>query len=822
MHHKIENFASKIDRLRSSLTLATILALRASAHHSTEKILSHLNALEIAGQARVSDKGETLEAIQLLVDLVQSDTGPRLENIHEQILACLNQVKNLQRELPQTRERNILQWLNFRPMAWRYEEVPSAYRRTFQWIFQSSTGVWDDFVAYLSGTDVVAPYFINGKAGSGKSTLMKFIVSNSKTREALARWAGPADFLVVNFFFWNLGTTLQRSNVGMLRALIHAVLKKHPELIPAVFPSLYQNWKSSDANDEPSYIEVKKAFEILIEKSSKFLKLCIFIDGLDEFEGDHREMSRFLRSLASDHVKFVISSRPISSCLNAFKGCPTLRLQDLTMNDMEIFVNGELCSHESMIKLARRFPVETNNLVTEIREKASGVFLWVKLVVSLLVDGLEAGDDIIDLQNTLRSLPPDLRDLYRRMMAQMEPKYQIQAAELFQLFHVWNSTIVNKPLRTIVLCFAMQSQAETFNRTVGRLELETFRWHCQNTEARIRSRCCGLLEVSQKHGLVPASPATGLQNSYADFNQICDSVVRYLHRSVGEFLVSVDVWDEICGMTKSLGFNPALSLASGCLLMMKIARGFYDQDLYEYLTHVTAFLRRASNLSKDVLGKFLDEVDTVMAQHRFSSDGRPRSVLTSHWLVDLYHGRANEMSIEKLVFVDPGHYGSVSLAARTGLVQYLKAFGYFQKLDDPLRCSLVVRALASWDGSWGADPEMSLDELVETLTFLLQNVASPESKVSDFSLWQCALSIGDRLIKIRSPQKGARCVEMLKIFLTTAQSRNALLNQQVNNIWTGDRIEVSTIISMMRNHHDPDVRKLTAELQHLCDLTTRP
>lgn len=68
--------------------------------------------------------------------------------------------------------------------------------------------------------------------------------------------------------------------------------------------------------------------------------------------------------------------------------------------------------------------------------KAEGVFLCVRLVVRLLVDGLEAGDTIMDLQAKLQSLPRDLKDLYREMLSRTLPEYQVQASEILQMFRV--------------------------------------------------------------------------------------------------------------------------------------------------------------------------------------------------------------------------------------------------------------------------------------------------------------------------------------------------------------------------------------------------
>jgi hypothetical protein len=49
-------------------------------------------------------------------------------------------------------------------------------------------------------------------------------------------------------------------------------------------------------------------------------------------------------------------------------------------------------------------------LIDNILEKASGVFLWVKLVVEEIIIGLEDGDTDQELQERLDSLPPELED----------------------------------------------------------------------------------------------------------------------------------------------------------------------------------------------------------------------------------------------------------------------------------------------------------------------------------------------------------------------------------------------------------------------------
>ena len=241
--HKIEEFVVQLDRLRSVLTLATMLALRTSAYSNNEEILAHLKEIEAESQARGVQDSRTQTTIQLLVDIVQDQAGNRLNTIQTEIRECVTEIQKLRTELPQTQENTILKWLNSRQMLWRYEEIPLAYQRTFQWIFEVPPNAegWGDFSGYLTGKDIDTPYFINGKAGSGKSTLIKFILNNEETEKMLRQWAGSNDLLVLGFFFWNLGTRLQKTHIGMLRALIHGTLERYPELILVAFAELYRN-----------------------------------------------------------------------------------------------------------------------------------------------------------------------------------------------------------------------------------------------------------------------------------------------------------------------------------------------------------------------------------------------------------------------------------------------------------------------------------------------------------------------------------------------------------------------------------------------------
>ena len=326
--HKIDDFVSTLDRLRGSMSLAALLALRKSSEASIREVLSHL--LEIReSQVQNLNTAKAQEMIEVISINIQNNTDEALRTIQDMNSACLHEITALRHDIAQSgrpigREEEILEWLDFRQTLWRYHEVDTAYESTYEWILQppSKQNQWSDFEAHLQNNNA-EPYFINGKAGSGKSTLMRFVQTHGKTRRLREKWAGSKKLAMSHFYFWNLGTTpLQKTHTGLLRSLLHDILRQYSELIPAVFPKIYCNSTKLDEDHPPEYIELKEAFGIMVKKSS-FMKIAIFIDSIDEYEEDHRDMALFLRSLSSGDLKVVVSSRPLNACLGALEGCPS-------------------------------------------------------------------------------------------------------------------------------------------------------------------------------------------------------------------------------------------------------------------------------------------------------------------------------------------------------------------------------------------------------------------------------------------------------------------------------------------------------------------
>lgn len=339
-------------------------------------------------------------------------------------------------------ELHIRESLRFETMTHRYETISEAHQRTFEWIFWDPVEEdlpWSSFIDWAeSGSGI---YWINGKAGSGKSTLMRFIVDDSRTRGHLQKWAPHGALNTPAFFFWNSGVPEQCSQAGLLRPIIHDVLEKHTNLFPEVCPEEWEKALELAKHGVPVAVEswslsrLQRNFKRLVCCASEKNHFCFFIDGLDEYDGDYEEISDYFSSLSNlPYVKFCIASRPLIVFKDSFNGFPSLKLQDLTSNDIQRYIKDKLNGHRRMKFWTTREPEQCKILVAQLIDKAEGVFLWVKLVVKSLLKGLSQRDGIPQLLKRLDAFPSDLELLYGHMLSLIDPIYMEDGAIFFQIF----------------------------------------------------------------------------------------------------------------------------------------------------------------------------------------------------------------------------------------------------------------------------------------------------------------------------------------------------------------------------------------------------
>ena len=104
---------------------------------------------------------------------------------------------------------DFLRSLGFGTRTDRQANIVEAHSHTFEWIYGDANG--HDMTrpqchtAYWlhSGKDV---YWVSGQAGSGKSTLMRYIFDNSRNHNLLQTWVSKKPLLLRVIFFGTLET----------------------------------------------------------------------------------------------------------------------------------------------------------------------------------------------------------------------------------------------------------------------------------------------------------------------------------------------------------------------------------------------------------------------------------------------------------------------------------------------------------------------------------------------------------------------------------------------------------------------------------------
>ncbi|OTA90642.1 hypothetical protein M434DRAFT_77651 [Hypoxylon sp. CO27-5] len=417
----------------------------------------------------------------------------------------------------------ILESLGVDGLDDRLNQIESRSAHTFDWIYDKSSISLSQWLQRGRGI-----FWISGKPGSGKSTLMKFLLNDSRTSELLHHWhaMSSARQITASFFFHYRGNVVQKSFEGLLRSIILQILKAEPSLFSIICSALEEQYlertkkenldnlqsdlyhfckgcqlkEDKKLDEEISAVvqsqetksSVRRAFrkisswyptqypslekELLryrdfimgnmmygrtarisketIEKNIKTLSLrhkarnevrievqtqewsrarledilhrlcgqslfdldlCLLIDALDEYDGRPEFISGFLKDLTKEayfprtEIRILFSSRPWNVFREEFSSCEGLKIHEHTENDIRSFCITSIFQKAQLSQYL--LP-----LVEEVVSRASGVFLWVKLVLRDLFAITAMGSYREKVENELRSkldsIPDQLDDYY--------------------------------------------------------------------------------------------------------------------------------------------------------------------------------------------------------------------------------------------------------------------------------------------------------------------------------------------------------------------------------------------------------------------------
>ena len=242
----------------------------------------------------------------------------------------------------------IIESLRFPAITERQSRIGNAHPRTFDWIFEdnevgNASSEQQSILRWLN--DGSGVYWVSGKAGFGKTTFMKFLYEHRSTVANLRLWAGEKKLLIAGFFFWRTGIYMQKIQLGLLQTLLYPVLRQISKPVASVCSS---QWYGNSVDNLWTHAELMNAFAALFKCAIDSVKFCSFIDGLDEYEGDHTEVINILDEFASSNdIKICVSSRPYNVFENAYgrDKRKTMKLEDLTRPNIPRFAT-ETLAHD--------------------------------------------------------------------------------------------------------------------------------------------------------------------------------------------------------------------------------------------------------------------------------------------------------------------------------------------------------------------------------------------------------------------------------------------------------------------------------------------
>lgn len=424
---------------------------------------------------------------------------------------------------------------------------------------------------------------------------MRHLYDHAKTKLLLSDWAAGSSLITACFFFYYLGNHEQKTFEGLSRTLLYHILESDRSRIPELLPEMWQEVLRTQSPNHHSTLEppTRPEVEAAFKRLSKFpIKICLFIDGLDECSGKYHDGISLIKLLSTvPNIKVLVSSRPEPDFVAAFSISPMLRMQDLTKGDMRRYVTDIVASHPQMKALLRRKGLElrAQQITVDLVEKAEGIFLWIVLACRSLLDGFAQGDLIAELERRIAELPEEIGDMFSYMFRKVDKNHRAQGAKYLRICYDIYKEKGNKGTDQGLL----KDDILPYDFPVAGMALLDEYYHpglmgcsvfpmpasmgddlehiCATFASRLSSRCGGLLEVRPKPlGVEIVAPA---KHENRDIHRLVNSEIVFIHRTVVEFLLGDNAWDtlEVLDVSDKT-FHPAVSLSCLWMYVAQITR----------------------------------------------------------------------------------------------------------------------------------------------------------------------------------------------------------------------------------------------------------
>ncbi|CZR52846.1 uncharacterized protein PAC_02723 [Phialocephala subalpina] len=430
----------------------------------------------------------------------KEDDGYRKVSRELRVL-CGDIEKRVKEEDAMKQQKPYISSLAFPEMNYRQEEVQDARLDSCTWILQHP--IYETWLADNHGL-----LWIQGKPGSGKSTLMKRIF------QALCHEKSILGRIHLAFFFHRRGTPLQHTSLGMFRTMLHQLLAKVPS-VSADFLKLCEEKRNFQGNAikdwewrEP---ELRRVFKSSLILAAKTHAVVIFVDALDEAGEDparsiisylHELKEQLLQSNCAVRICFACRFHPVVRTSDGIEIC----VDDENFKDISAYALSELRRQI----LPRGDDLDA--LQARISNKAFGVFLWVALVIPVIAKQYNEGRSMKEILEVLENTPPDLKAIYKHILGLIDPAFQRRTLYLMEWI-----CLATRPLSLTELRYALAMDDSS---------IHPFQESAQESAGFVESN------VRMK------DMAIGLSGGLAEVKlHYKEHIIQFIHQSVNDFLL---------------------------------------------------------------------------------------------------------------------------------------------------------------------------------------------------------------------------------------------------------------------------------------------
>jgi len=264
-------------------------------------------------------------------------------------------------------------------------------------------------------------FWLNGMAGTGKSTISRTVAWDFAERKRLAASfffsRGRGDISHAGQFFTTIAAQLTRS-LPVLRPLISKAVEENFDILKQ---GLSEQWKHLILDP------LKKA-------SVQSIQLVVVIDALDECDSkdDIRLILKLLaqaKCLETIRLRVLVTSRPETPILLGFHNLPGDAYQDFVLHnippptvnqDISIFFRRKLSSVKSKPKLSTT-PWPDEPTIQKLVEKAAGLFIYAATVYRFIGDDNYTPEEQLsmileDHESPSQSPTKHLDDMYTKLL----------------------------------------------------------------------------------------------------------------------------------------------------------------------------------------------------------------------------------------------------------------------------------------------------------------------------------------------------------------------------------------------------------------------